>query len=103
MGDVISLKIGDQIPADGLFLDGYSLKVDESSMTGESEHVEVDSERNPFMLSGTKVIDGFGSMIVTSVGMNTAWGEMMSTITNHLEEHEWANTRHEHMNQHHYM
>ncbi|EEF49665.1 putative calcium-transporting ATPase 13, plasma membrane-type [Ricinus communis] len=86
VGDVISLKIGDQIPADGLFLDGYSLKLDESSMTGESEHVEVDGHRNPFVLSGTKVIDGFGSMIVTSVGMNTAWGEMMSSLTSNLEE-----------------
>lgn len=36
-GDVVFLKIGDQIPADGLFLDGHSLQVDESSMTGESD------------------------------------------------------------------
>ncbi|PQP94196.1 putative calcium-transporting ATPase 13 plasma membrane-type [Prunus yedoensis var. nudiflora] len=40
VGDVICLKIGDQVPADGLFLDGHSLQVDESSMTGESDHVE---------------------------------------------------------------
>ena len=33
VGDVICLKIGDQVPADGLFLDGHSLQVDESSMT----------------------------------------------------------------------
>ena len=35
VGDVICLKIGDQVPADGLFLDGHSLQVDESSMTGK--------------------------------------------------------------------
>lgn len=35
VGDVVCLKIGDQIPADGLFLDGHSLQVDESCMTGE--------------------------------------------------------------------
>ncbi|XP_050225493.1 putative calcium-transporting ATPase 13, plasma membrane-type [Mercurialis annua] len=86
VGDVVALKIGDQIPADGLFLDGYSLKIDESSMTGESDHVEVNSTINPFLLSGTKVTDGFGSMLVTSVGMNTAWGEMMSSITRNLDE-----------------
>ncbi|XWS64686.1 hypothetical protein CRYUN_Cryun05aG0024600 [Craigia yunnanensis] len=80
VGDVVCLKIGDQIPADGLFLDGHSLKVDESSMTGESDHVEINGSNNPFVLSGTKVMDGFGSMLVTSVGMNTAWGEMMSSI-----------------------
>ncbi|KAI6692606.1 hypothetical protein NL676_020316 [Syzygium grande] len=34
VGDVVFLKIGDQVPADGLFVDGHSLKVDESSMTG---------------------------------------------------------------------
>ncbi|KAH8491099.1 hypothetical protein H0E87_023294 [Populus deltoides] len=85
-GDVVSLKIGDQIPADGLFLHGYSLKVDESSMTGESDHVEVNGSENPFLLSGTKVTDGFGFMLVTSVGMNTAWGEMMSSISRDLDE-----------------
>lgn len=35
VGDVVCLKIGDNIPADGLFLDGHSLQVDESSMTGK--------------------------------------------------------------------
>ncbi|XP_022719165.1 calcium-transporting ATPase 12, plasma membrane-type-like [Durio zibethinus] len=86
VGDIVCLKIGDQIPADGLFLDGHSLKVDESSMTGESDHVEINGSNNPFVLSGTKVTDGFGSMLVTSVGMNTAWGEMMSSINRDLDE-----------------
>lgn len=86
VGDVISLKIGDQIPADGLFLHGHSFMVDESSMTGESDHVEVNSTRNPFLLSGSKVADGYAQMLVTSVGMNTAWGEMMSSITRDSNE-----------------
>ncbi|KAL5566270.1 hypothetical protein UlMin_029434 [Ulmus minor] len=85
VGDVVCLKIGDQIPADGLFLEGHSVKVDESSMTGESDHVEIGSG-NPFLLSGTKVTDGFGSMLVTSVGMNTSWGEMMSSISRDSDE-----------------
>uniref|UniRef100_A0A2N9J114 Calcium-transporting ATPase n=1 Tax=Fagus sylvatica TaxID=28930 RepID=A0A2N9J114_FAGSY len=85
VGDIVCLKIGDQIPADGLFLEGHSLKVDESSMTGESDHIHVD-EGKPFMLSGTKVTDGFGFMLVSSVGMNTAWGEMMSSINRDLHE-----------------
>ncbi|GMI79200.1 auto-inhibited Ca2+ ATPase 12 [Hibiscus trionum] len=86
VGDIVCLKIGDQIPADGLFLDGHSLKVDESSMTGESDHVEINGSNNPFVLSGTKVTNGFGFMLVTSVGMNTAWGEMMSSINRELDE-----------------
>ncbi|XP_022758299.1 calcium-transporting ATPase 12, plasma membrane-type-like [Durio zibethinus] len=86
VGDVVFLKIGDQIPADGLFLDGYSLQVDESSMTGESDHVEVDTTRNPFLFSGSKVADGYAQMLVASVGMDTAWGEMMSSITSDKNE-----------------
>ncbi|CAL5354974.1 unnamed protein product [Camellia sinensis] len=81
VGDVVFLMIGDQIPADRLFLRGLSLLVDESSMTGESNHVEVDGTQNPFLLSGSKVADGYARMVVTSVGMNTAWGNMMSLIS----------------------
>lgn len=86
VGDIVCLKIGDQVPADGLFLDGHSLKVDESSMTGESDYVEVNETDNPFLLSGTKVTDGYGHMLVTSVGMNTAWGVMMSSISRDSDE-----------------
>ncbi|GLT95184.1 hypothetical protein SLE2022_128800 [Rubroshorea leprosula] len=86
VGDIVSLKIGDQIPADGLFVAGHSVKIDESSMTGESDHVEVSERKNPFLLAGTKVTDGYGYMLVTSVGMNTAWGEMMSCIQRDLDE-----------------
>uniref|UniRef100_A0A0R0KRJ2 Calcium-transporting ATPase n=1 Tax=Glycine max TaxID=3847 RepID=A0A0R0KRJ2_SOYBN len=86
VGDVVSLKIGDQIPADGLFLSGHSLQVDESSMTGESDHVEIEPSNSPFLLSGAKVVDGFAQMLVTSVGTNTAWGEMMSSISRDTKE-----------------
>ncbi|XP_043720892.1 calcium-transporting ATPase 12, plasma membrane-type-like [Telopea speciosissima] len=86
VGDIVVLKIGDQIPADGLFLDGQSLTVDESRMTGESDHVVINSDQNPFMISGAKVADGYGRMLVTSVGINTAWGEMMGSISRDREE-----------------
>ncbi|KAI3760125.1 hypothetical protein L1987_50515 [Smallanthus sonchifolius] len=81
VGDVVVLNVGDQIPADGLFIDGHSLLVDESSMTGESEQIEVNAISNPFLISGAKVADGHCRMLVLSVGMNTAWGKMMSSIT----------------------
>ncbi|KAB1202866.1 putative calcium-transporting ATPase 13, plasma membrane-type [Morella rubra] len=84
-GDIVYLKIGDQIPVDGVFVEGHSLKVDESIMTGESDHIGVD-ESTPFMLLGTKVSDGFGFMLVTSVGMNTACGEMMGSINREFNE-----------------
>ncbi|KAL1808527.1 hypothetical protein DCAR_0728000 [Daucus carota subsp. sativus] len=80
VGDVVFLNIGDQVPADGLFVAGHSLLIDESSMIGESYRVEI-NQKNPFLLSGTKVADGYASLLVTSVGMNTKWGEMMSSIS----------------------
>ncbi|XP_060180919.1 putative calcium-transporting ATPase 13, plasma membrane-type [Lycium barbarum] len=86
VGDVICLKTGDQIPADGILVEGHSLQVDESSMTGESDHVKINLSQNPFLISGTKVADGYGMMLVTSVGMNTTWGEMMSTISGDSNE-----------------
>ncbi|KAK0608895.1 hypothetical protein LWI29_037649 [Acer saccharum] len=86
VGDVICLKIGDQIPADGLFLDGHLLQVDESSMTGESDHVDVNRSQNPFLFSDTKVVDGYARMLATSVGMNTTWGQMKSQISHDTSE-----------------
>lgn len=86
VGDVVSLKIGDQIPADGLLLAGHSLQVDESSMTGESDHIEINRDVHPFLVSGAKVVDGYGIMLVISVGMNTSWGELMSSISHDNNE-----------------
>ncbi|KAJ7534406.1 hypothetical protein O6H91_13G093000 [Diphasiastrum complanatum] len=79
VGDIVHLAIGDQVPADGLFITGYSLVIDESSMTGESEPQKVNHE-NPFLLSGTKVQDGSALMLVTGVGMNTEWGHLMAVL-----------------------
>uniref|UniRef100_A0A7N0USN7 Calcium-transporting ATPase n=1 Tax=Kalanchoe fedtschenkoi TaxID=63787 RepID=A0A7N0USN7_KALFE len=80
VGDVVHLSIGDQIPADGLFISGYSLSIDESSLSGESEPVNVDQNK-PFLLAGTKVQDGSGKMLVTAVGMRTEWGRLMVTLS----------------------
>ncbi|KAL3825024.1 hypothetical protein ACJIZ3_021053 [Penstemon smallii] len=80
VGDVIPLKIGDQIPADGILISGHSLAIDESSMTGESKIVHKD-QKSPFLMSGCKVADGAGSMLVTGVGINTEWGLLMASIS----------------------
>uniref|UniRef100_A0ACD5XFI1 Uncharacterized protein n=1 Tax=Avena sativa TaxID=4498 RepID=A0ACD5XFI1_AVESA len=80
VGDIVHLSIGDQVPADGLFVDGYSFLVDESSLSGESEPVHV-STTNRFLLGGTKVQDGSARMLVTAVGMRTEWGNLMETLS----------------------
>lgn len=41
VGDVVALETGDSIPADGVLIRGSDVKVDESSMTGESASVVV--------------------------------------------------------------
>ncbi|XP_047314416.1 putative calcium-transporting ATPase 11, plasma membrane-type, partial [Impatiens glandulifera] len=67
-------------PADGIFISGYSLLIDESSLSGESEPVNIDKTK-PFLLGGTKVQDGSGKMLVTTVGMRTEWGKLMETLS----------------------
>ncbi|CAN0890492.1 Putative calcium-transporting ATPase 11, plasma membrane-type [Linum grandiflorum] len=79
VGDIVQLSIGDVVPADGIFISGYSLVIDESSLSGESEPVNIDKSK-PFLLSGTRVQDGSGSMLVTAVGMKTEWGKLMETL-----------------------
>ncbi|XP_014620880.1 calcium-transporting ATPase 10, plasma membrane-type isoform X2 [Glycine max] len=80
VGDVIPLNIGNQVPADGVLITGHSLAIDESSMTGESKIVEKNSN-DPFLISGCKVADGSGTMLVTAVGINTEWGLLMTSIS----------------------
>ncbi|XP_040863246.1 calcium-transporting ATPase 4, plasma membrane-type isoform X3 [Glycine max] len=79
VGDIVHLSIGDIVPADGLFTSGFGLLIDESSLSGESEAVNVDQEK-PFLLSGTMVQDGSAKMLVTSVGVRTEWGRLMDTL-----------------------
>lgn len=81
VGDIVHLSIGDQVPADGILVSGYSLSIDESSLSGESEPVSVDDNNRPFLLAGTKVQDGSGKMLVASVGMRTEWGRLMVTLS----------------------
>ncbi|KAL4383417.1 hypothetical protein GQ457_15G029490 [Hibiscus cannabinus] len=80
VGDVVPLNIGDQVPADGILISGHSLAIDESSMTGESDIVNKDAKQ-PFLMSGCKVADGSGTMLVTGVGINTEWGLLMANLS----------------------
>lgn len=74
LGDIVCLKRGDRIPADGLFVSGDFLKSDDGSKA-------VISGSNPFLFYGAEVTDGEARMLVTSVGANTVWAETMSKIT----------------------
>lgn len=46
---------GDLLPADGVLIQGNDLKIDESSLTGESDHVKKSLDKDPMLLSGTPI------------------------------------------------
>ncbi|MDD5865445.1 MAG: cation-translocating P-type ATPase [bacterium] len=81
VGDIVFLKEGDKVPADGKVLYAQSLGVNESSLTGESEIVYKNTkkdENNHFKLnmcySGTDITNGMGIIRITAVGNNTELG-----------------------------
>lgn len=74
------MKYGDLLPADGIILSSNDLKIDESSLTGESDHVKKGESTDPMILSGTHVMEGSGKMVVTAVGVNSQSGIIFSLL-----------------------
>lgn len=68
------------MPADGIIIQSNDLKVDESSLTGESDHVKKGEHIDPLMLSGTHVMEGSGRMVVTAVGVNSQAGIIFALL-----------------------
>ncbi len=90
-GDIIYLEAGYFVPADARLVESHNLKVEESSLTGESHPVEKDAlsllapdtllgERSNMVLSSSIVTYGRGSAIVTATGMNTEVGHIAKLI-----------------------
>uniref|UniRef100_A0A668AVJ5 Calcium-transporting ATPase n=1 Tax=Myripristis murdjan TaxID=586833 RepID=A0A668AVJ5_9TELE len=80
VGDIAQVKYGDLLPADGVLIQGNDLKIDESSLTGESDHVKKTEEKDPMLLSGTHVMEGSGKMLVTAVGVNSQTGIIFTLL-----------------------
>uniref|UniRef100_A0AAQ5XMI3 Calcium-transporting ATPase n=1 Tax=Amphiprion ocellaris TaxID=80972 RepID=A0AAQ5XMI3_AMPOC len=80
VGDLAQVKYGDLLPADGILIQGNDLKIDESSLTGESDHVRKSVEKDPMLLSGTHVMEGSGRMLVTAVGVNSQTGIIFTLL-----------------------
>lgn len=95
VGDVVHLEAGDSAPCDGVIITNHGIKCDESSATGESDQVEKVSgteawnimsiaepsdELDPFIISGSKVLEGLGTYLVTSVGIHSTYGRIMSAF-----------------------
>lgn len=101
VGDILHLEPGDAIPADGILLSGHGVKCDESSATGESDQMKKTSghevwqrimdgtatkKLDPFILSGSKVLEGVGTFLVTSVGPNSSYGKIMMSLQTENEQ-----------------
>ena len=93
VGDIVFLGTGAKIPADGRLLDSVDLRVEEASLTGESEAVKKDADavftdpktpladRTNMLYSGTFVTAGSGRMIVTAVGNETEFGQIARELS----------------------
>jgi Ca2+-transporting ATPase len=78
-GDLVLLREGDRVPADGVVLEASALSVDESILTGESLPVEkapANSGEQSQVYSGSLVVQGFGSARVTATGARTEIGKI---------------------------
>uniref|UniRef100_A0A3B5MI38 Calcium-transporting ATPase n=1 Tax=Xiphophorus couchianus TaxID=32473 RepID=A0A3B5MI38_9TELE len=88
VGDIAQIKYGDLLPADGILIQGNDLKLDESSLTGESDQVRKSLDKDPMLLSGTHVMEGSGRMVVSAVGLNSQTGIIFTLLgsSEHDEE-----------------
>ena len=85
-GDVVSLKIGDRVPADLRLFNTLNLRIDESALTGESESAAKDpaalgaetpvADRACIAWMGTEVSNGRGLGLVVATGMATEFGRI---------------------------
>ena len=73
--DVVSLKMGDQVPADGIVSSSHGLSVDESALTGESKPVR--KKPGDKILSGTSIVGGSGTMTVKVIGQDS-WAQKIT-------------------------
>ena len=66
LGDLVVLRMGDEVPADGIVAHSSGMEVNESALTGESDPVE--KQAGDSVLSGTIVVAGRGRFQATAVG-----------------------------------
>ncbi|MBI4119813.1 MAG: HAD-IC family P-type ATPase, partial [Parcubacteria group bacterium] len=91
VGDAVLLKAGDKVPADGRIIETKNLKINEASLTGESQAVEKKAddalpksiplpERTNMAFMGTIVEEGRATIVVVATGINTQIGEVVSLL-----------------------
>lgn len=79
-GDIISIRLGDIIPADARLLEGDSLKIDQSALTGES--MPVNKNPGDEVFSGSTCKQGEIEAIVIATGARTFFGKAAHLVDN---------------------
>ena len=89
-GDIVLLEAGDYVPADGRVIESQTLKVIEGMLTGESEPVLKNADtineesslgdQKNMVFSGSMVVYGRATYVVTSCGMNTQVGKIANLL-----------------------
>ncbi|KAK8888439.1 hypothetical protein M9Y10_039516 [Tritrichomonas musculus] len=87
VGDVLYLDAGNKLVADGLYINGRNIKLNESETTGETVPVNSSKEK-PFMFCGSTVEMGDGYMLVLAVGSNTQNGAVFAQMAQEDGEEE---------------
>ncbi|KAJ4017119.1 plasma membrane calcium [Fusarium irregulare] len=95
VGDVIHIEPGDLVPVDGILIEGFNVKCDESQATGESDIIRKQSaevvynaiqngdnlkKMDPFIQSGARIMEGVGTYMATSVGVYSSYGKTLMSL-----------------------
>ena len=91
VGDIVIIEAGNRVPADCRMIESFNLKVEESSLTGETEAVEKDGtaicEKGiplgdivNMVFMGSTVVNGHAKVVVTEIGMHTKVGKIANMI-----------------------
>lgn len=105
VGDILQLEPGEIVPCDGIFLRGHNVKCDESGATGESDMIrkvtydecvadleeagrsnQKPKNRDCFLISGSKVLEGIGEYVVIAVGPTSFNGKLMLSLRSDAED-----------------
>ncbi|OLN85148.1 Calcium-transporting ATPase 2-like protein 4 [Colletotrichum chlorophyti] len=94
-GDVVHLEPGDLVPVDGILIEGFNVKCDESQATGESDIIKKRNgddvfaaiqngddpkKLDPFIQSGSRIMEGVGTFMVTSTGIHSSYGKTLMAL-----------------------
>lgn len=119
VGDIALLEPGEIIPCDGIFITGHNVKCDESGATGESDAIKKvnyddcitlreqakregtdshgfdapNAHTDCFMVSGSKVLEGYGKYVVIAVGEKSFNGRIMMG-TRYFTTYQFLNPNH---------